>query len=97
MPRSLSLLVLLAVAGCAPAPQLLSPRVKPPPPPKPWPGATYRVTELGQDRGMPVAVPDTSILERMPVFRPDTTIDPSMATRWFGSTFLIRLRGPAKP
>jgi hypothetical protein len=69
MPRSLSLLVLLAMAGCAPVPELLSPRVKPPPAPKPWPGATFRVAGPGVDhsRGMPVVVPDTEKLERMPV------------------------------
>ena len=75
MPRSLSLLVLLALAGCAPAPELLSPRVKPPPMPKPWPSATLRIVgpEVDHSRGMPVVVPDTKRLERMPVLRPDTT------------------------
>lgn len=97
MPRSLSLLVLLAMAGCAPAPELLSPRVKPPPKPKPWLGVTYQVLgpSAGQSEGMPVAVPDTTKLEPMPVLRPDTSIDPLMATRWYGSTFRLRIRGPA--
>jgi hypothetical protein len=92
MPRSLSLLVLLAMAGCAPAPELLSPRVKPPPMPKPWPSATLRIIPgLDHSRGMPVAVPDTEKLERMPVARPDTTNDRGMVMR--GRTFTIR--GPA--
>jgi|GEM_PF-4691140 len=96
MPRSLSLLVLLALGGCAPAPGLLSPRTKPPPMPKPWPGATFRVDGPGVDRsrGMPVVVPDTHRLERMPVLRPDTTIDRTMVVRDGGTT--LRLRGPAK-
>jgi len=85
MPRSLSLLVLLALAGCAPAPELLSPRVKPPPMPKPWPSATLRIIGPGVDhgRGMPVVV-----------LRPDTTIDRAMVVQGGGTT--PRLRGPAK-
>jgi len=43
---------------------------------------------------MPVVVPDTHRLERMPVLRPDTTIDRTMVVRDGGTT--LRLRGPAK-
>jgi hypothetical protein len=101
MPRRLSLVVLLAIAACAPAPKPLAPvaavplaaRGEPLPEAQTQPRGTVRLEGLGLSHhdGMPVAVPDTTRLEPMPVFRPDTTIDRAMVRR--GRTFT--LRGPA--
>jgi len=80
-----------------PSRQLLAPRNKMIRPPK-TPHVTAGLSSpqpLYRD-GMPVAMPDVTRLEPMPVFRPDTTIDREMAVREFGSVALIRLRGPAK-
>jgi len=100
MPRPLSLVVLVATAACAPAPAPLAPAVVPPlaapaPPSEPQvqPRITLRFDGFGIEHrdGMPVAVPDTKKLERMPVARPDTMNDRAMVRR--GGTFTIR--GPA--
>ena len=102
MPRALALLVLVATTACGPVPRPIAPVSAPPRveavvvKPSPQPPVTYHVIPgLVPGEGMPVAVPDTTRLERMPVLRPDTTVDPLMATRWYGSTFRIRIRGPA--
>jgi len=101
MPRPLFLVVLMATAGCAPAPAPLAPVAAPPiaalgvplPNAQAQPRVTYRFRGpgLSYHDGMPVAVPDTTRLEPMPVFRPDTTIDRAMVRR--GRFFTVR--GPA--
>jgi hypothetical protein len=98
MSRTLLLLLLVATAACAPTPELLAPRVKSLRVPKTQP---HVIAGLDAPRpaypdAMPVAVPDTTRLEPMPVYRPDTTIDREMAIRGFGSVAMIRLRGPAR-
>jgi hypothetical protein len=103
MPRPLSLVVLVATAACASAPVPVAPSPALPVTALGVPLATTQAQShgtvllegsgLAYRDGMPVAVPDTTKLEPMPVFRSDTTIDRAMVSRGFGRTFT--LRGPA--